>query len=126
MVLISTFLVVNNISGEGKNDPKTRAIAKEYVFRSSAVVEDWNVLPFLELLPKLIHDDNTIDKLTLEQQISIVPKEYCHLLKGENESVFIKGDSESLFSVDSGDTKEEKDEEVSGATKPDDVDVGTK
>jgi len=137
MCLITAFLVVDNISGEGKHDPKTRGTAIEYVLRSDAAVKDWNVMPLLKLLPKKVHDDNTIDKFTLEEIMSTLPtQKFRDLLKAESGSQFLKGDSESVFttvtSVDFTGVETKKDDEkvkeevVPVSTKPDDVAVETK
>merc|ERR1712146_775666 len=97
-------------------DPKTRGTAIEYVLRSDAAVKDWNVMPLLKLLPKKVHDDNTIDKFTLEEIMSTLPtQKFRDLLKAESGSQFLKGDSESVFttvtSVDFTGVETKKDDE---------------
>ncbi len=130
--IITAFAVVDNISGEGKHDPKTRKTALEYVLRSDAAVKDWNVMSLLKLLPKKVHDDNTFDKFSLEEIMPILPtQKFRDLLKAESGSEFLKGDSQSVFTVTSVDftgvdTKKDDEKEEAASTKPDDVAVETK
>ena len=84
------FAVVDNISGEGKHDPKTRKTALEYVLRSDAACERLECLVFTETLAKKVHDDNTLDKFTLEEIMPILPT--------QNFAIFSKQKVEVNFS----------------------------
>jgi hypothetical protein len=87
LAIVTCFAVVDNITGEGKNDPKTRAISIEYVLRTNAACEDWNVMASLNYIPKKLHEDNTIDRMTYKEQLEVVPEIYCDLLEGGGTSI---------------------------------------
>ena len=98
--IITAFAVVDNISGEGKHDPKTRKTALEYVTFGRSC-ERLECLVFTETLAKKVHDDNTLDKFTLEEIMPILPSQkFRDLLKAESGSEFLqRAIVESVFTA---------------------------
>ena len=101
LVIVSVFGVATDSTkskDKSKHDEKSKKVGVAFINRSNGVCKDWNVLAALNFWSKKIQDDNTIDLLTREEQINILPNGYLDLLERDDEVKLLAREKKKISS----------------------------